>query len=246
MNENQSLAKVESGAVARPAPTVADMLQTVIDRGISGESVAVMEKLVGLYERMEDKRAEQQFAQAFVDLQADIPRVQATKAVPNKDGTIRYKFAPFEELMEQVGPMLREHGFTVSFANRVEGNRIVETCTLQHVGGHKRSNDFAVRIGSGPPGSSEAQADGAAASYAKRFALCDALNIVISHMDQDARIIGGTITAEQAADLRRRVKETGTDESKFLKFAGVYNYEEIPESKYAILDTNLKRKEKTT
>lgn len=246
MNENQSLAKVESGAVSRPAPTVADMLQTVIDRGISGESVAVMEKLVGLYERMEDKRAEQQFAQAFVDLQADIPRVQATKAVPNKDGTIRYKFAPFEELMEQVGPMLREHGFTVSFANRVEGNRIVETCTLQHVGGHKRSNDFAVRIGSGPPGSSEAQADGAAASYAKRFALCDALNIVISHMDQDARIVGGTITAEQAADLRRRVKETGTDESKFLKFAGVYNYEEIPESKYAILDTNLRRKEKTT
>ena len=241
MNE---LTKSEPMPVARPEPTVADMLQTVISGGISAESVGVMEKLVGLYERMEDKKAEKAFAAAFVSLQADIPKVQACQAVPNNDGTVRYKFAPFEKLMDQIGPLLQRHGFTVSFSNRYDGARLVQTCTLQHVGGHKRSNDFAVRIGSGPPKATECQADGAAATYAKRFALCDCLNIVVAHMDNDARAEGGPITAEQAASLRERVKATGTDEARFLKFAGnVYNYEEIPAGKYGILDENLRKKE---
>ena len=243
---SKELAKVEPMPVARPAPSVGDMLQQVIERGITAESVGVMEKLVGLYERMEEKNSEKAFAAAFVELQADIPKVQACQAVPNNDGTVRYKFAPFEKLMDQIGPLLQKHGFTVSFSNRYDGARLVQTCTLQHVGGHKRSNDFAVRIGSGPPKATECQADGAAATYAKRFALCDCLNIVVAHMDNDARAEGGPITAEQAASLRARVRITNTDEARFLKFAGVYNYEEIPAGKYAVLDENLRKKEKTT
>lgn len=222
-----------------------DMLQAVISKGVTQENVAAIEKLVGLYERMEDKSAEKQFAVAFVDLQSEMKAVKAVKPVPNRDGSIRYKFAPYEELMEQVSPLLKKHGFTVTFSTDYKENRLIKTCTLQHVGGHKRDNSFAVRIGSGPPGATETQADGAAATYAKRGALADCLNIVIEH-DDDARAEGGSITADQAKELQRRVRETGTDEARFLKYAGSDKFENIPAAKFSLLDENLRKKEKTT
>lgn len=242
--ENTTKLVTQELAMAKPVPSVAEMLQAVIEKGVTSESVGALEKLVGLYERMEEKKAERAFAAAFVALQAEMPNVQATKAVPNSDGSCRYRFAPFESLMEQVGPMLQKHGFTVSFSSRFEEARIISTCTLQHVEGHKRSNDFAVRIGKGPPGSSESQGDGAAATYAKRFALVEALNIVVSHLDNDARLLGGTITKEQAEELARRVAETNSNREAFLKFADADSFFTIAAIKYDILDSFLAKKEK--
>ena len=75
-----------------------------------------MGEIVKLYERMEDKKAEREFAQAFVALQAEMPAVKALRAVPNRDGSTRYNFAPYEEIMDQIAPMLKRHGFTVTFS----------------------------------------------------------------------------------------------------------------------------------
>jgi hypothetical protein len=220
------------------------MLQAVVAKGVSAENVAAVEAIVKLYERMEERSSEKEFAQAFVQLQGEMPKVQATKPVPNKDGSVRFRFAPFEDLMAQVGPILQRHGFTVSFSSRVDGNRIISTCTLQHHGGHKRSNDFAVRIGSGPPAASEAQSDGAAATYAKRFALTESLNIVVAHLDSDARLEGGMITSDQAEELARRVAETNSNRAAFLKLAGAKDFTSIAVAKYDILDEMLASKER--
>jgi hypothetical protein len=80
-------------------------------------------------------------------------------------------------------------------------------------------------------------------SYAKRGALCDALNISIDHNDDDARLIGDSIDEATAVDLERRVKECGANEEAFLKYAKADNYESIPVSAYERLDAMLKRKE---
>lgn len=237
MNEQNQLAVQE--------PSVATMMQTFIERGVTAENVAAMKELVGLQERMNAKQAEREFAAAFVQLQSEMPKVTATKPVPGKDGSIRYHYAPFEEIMKQVQPLLTRHGFTVTFDTRfIDGGRCVSVCTLMHTGGHSRSNEFAARVGHGPPHASEAQADGAAQTYSKRFALCNALNIVVSGMDDDARAEGGFITKEQADDLRRRVKETDSDERRFLSYAQAESYEEIRDSRFAALDGFLAKKEK--
>lgn len=239
----QTVAAPETGPLMiRPQPTVAEMLQAVVQKGVTAENVAAVEQIVKLYERMEDKKAEKEFAAAFVRLQAEMRSVKATKAVPNKDGSIRYTFAPFEEIMAEVGPKLEAHGFTVSFSTEFDEKRLVKSCTLRHIGGHSQTNKFAVRVGSGPPSASEAQADGAASTYAKRFALCDALNILIEK-DSDARAEGGNITAEQVEELSRRVQETNSDRAAFLKFAGAKTFAEIRAAKYDVLDQYLTRKE---
>jgi ERF superfamily len=224
-------------------PSVAMMLQKVIDKGITKDNVAALESLVGLYDRMQAKDAERKFNEAFAKLQSELSSVNATRQVPNKDGTPRYRFAPYEDIMAEAKPVLIANGFAVSFTSRfMEGGRMVSICTLRHVGGFSQSNEFAVRIGGGPPGATETQADGAAKTYAKRGALCDALNIVVEH-DDDARMIGQAIGSALAGDLAARVEEVGADREAFLKFAGAKTFEEISDERWPVLDELLRRKE---
>lgn len=229
-------------APANPNPYM--ILQAAMQRGITSENVAVVEKLTELCWKTDDRNAEKAFARAFVQVQKEIPRIKATKIIPDRNGAMRSSFAPFEEIDEQVRPLCLKHGFTYSFSEgEAQQGRITKICTLQHDEGHKRSNPFTVRIGQGPPGCSESQADGAAHSYAKRGALCDALNIVVTGIDNDARNEGAPITAEQADELERRVSATNTDKAAFLKYAGAATYAQIMSTKYAILDGFLQKKE---
>lgn len=239
MSKDKQLATIE-------APSPAVMMQTIIEKGITAENVSAFEGLLKLQERMEDRQSEKEFAAAFVELQSSMGKVEARKAVPGSGNTIRYYYAPFEDIMAQVKPLLQANGFAVSFDSKRDEGMITEICTLMHRGGHSRSNNFAVRIGKGPPSATESQADGSASTYAKRYALCNALNIVIGGMDDDARTIGESITEAQAIELRDRVANCHADEAAFLKFAGAANYESIPATKFDALDSMLRQKEVRT
>lgn len=203
-----------------------------------------------LYERNEKRESEKSFARALTELQGETIRVQATKAVDVKNGVPRYTFAPYEEIMQMVQPMLTRHGFSITFDTKVDAERLTSVCTLTHKAGHSRSNQFSVRF-SKPPGCSDAQGDMSTKSYAKRGALCDALNIVVDH-DDDARMIGKPIGGALALELQERVQKTQSDEIAFLKFAGVtirddgptiFDYEQISDERYESLDEILRRKE---
>jgi hypothetical protein len=92
-----------------------------------------------------------------------------------------------------------------------------------------------VRCGSGPSGTTEAQADSAATTTAKRLALCDVCGIVVRKRD-DARFDGEIITAIEAADLQRRIMEVSggnQDQVKrWLKFAGATTWDTIRRARY--------------
>lgn len=223
-------------------PSVALMLQQVIAGGITSENVGTLEKMVGLYERMQEKDAERQFTVAFNQIMKDIPSIHATKAVPNKDGTVRYRYAPLDEIDKQLRPLAIGHGLTYSFAEGLSDNgKVCKICTVQHIAGHKRSNQFTVRT-SAPPAANDSQADGSTHSYAKRGALCDAFGIIIEH-DDDARTQSEPITERQAIELRQRVRELEVDQTAFLKFAGAADFDQITSDRYDRLCELLDRKE---
>jgi hypothetical protein len=248
---NESLAKIESQPVALrddPLSQVGMMLQTTLDKGITTENTEALGKMLELFQKMQDKKAEQDFNAAFNALQAEMPNITAKKPVQGgKAGEqkyVKYAYAPYEDIMDQVRPLLIKHGFTISFSQKYDGPRIIQICTLRHTSGHSSQNEFAVRIGGGPPGATESQSDGSASTYAKRFALCNCLNIIIEQ-DDDRRNEGAFITAAQAASLKKRVLETGSDMVKFLKFAGAKEFEEIGSVRYAELDAELRKREST-
>lgn len=234
------LAKFEhGGAMERQsnsqALSIEQVFQAVIDKQISPENVAVMRELLAM-------SAERKFAEAFSALQADLPTIVATSIIPN-----RGKYERFEDVMRQIGPALTKHGFSVSFSNDFKENRILETCHLTHIGGHTRSNSFAVRVGKGD---SDTQADCKAATTAKRNALCNALNIVIRQdvldEEHDATIEGDPnafVTPEIADEIERRVKLTNSNVPAFLQFAGAKKFAEIPANRYAEIDAMLRIKE---
>lgn len=246
MDDGNGLLKPDGEARAiqplNPTNPIAAVLNSVVEKGITTENAATMRELFDLYERMENRGAKQAFAAAMAALQAELPRVTANRFIPDSSGGVRSRFADYGAIMEAIEPFLTKHGFSVSFTIKYDGPRLIAVCRMRHIGGHEEANEFGVRIGSGPPKASEAQADGAARSYARRGALCDALNIVVDH-DDDARTRGSPISAELAANLRERVRAIGADEEKLMRFAGVESYEDIPRSRYDEINDMLKQKE---
>ena len=237
---SNALAKVEPSDLSI-APREQNLnLGAIAEKILSGELTPEKLTMIKDLVAMDSQR---KFTAAFADLQRDMPKIQANKAVPNRDGSVRYTYAPFEEIMDQLAPLLAKHGFSVSFTVKYEPPRMIAVCRVMHAGGHVENFEFAARVGSGPPAASEAQADGAASTYAKRYALCQAFNIVIRGMDNDARAEGAKITPEQAMDLEQRVKDTKSDVKAFLKVAGAQSFDEIREDKYEMLHGLLLKKE---
>ena len=244
--ENAELALQGESRVAAAQPTPLALMQQVIAAGITPESVGVMERLVALDREMKKDAAAVEFAGAFARLQASLKTFQPTKAVPDKHGNVRYTYLPYDEIMRQVQPLAEREGLSISFSTDFAEARIIQTCTIQHVSGHSKDYKAFVRAGAGPYGATETQADGAAMTYAKRYALCNALNIVVERdtdgVPQDAKNEGTPITFEQQETLRELVKETKSDEAAFLRFAGAEIYAEIGSGRYASLFAALQKK----
>lgn len=238
--------ELELAQPVREQPSVALMLQSVVEKGITADNVGALEKLVGLYERMQQKDAEKAFAEAFVRLQQEIPTIPGCRpGSATKDGKTKFHYANFEDIDAIVRPICLRNGFTYAFRESgVENGRITTTMTLQHSGGHYREIPCSVRVGAGPSGSSESQADMSAHAYARRGALEAGLALRIVGMREDAGVAIGVITPEQADELSRRVALVNANREAFLRFAGAAKFSEIPASNYDILDRFLTNKEK--
>lgn len=235
-------------AVRQESSTV-QMMQQILAGPDVKDKVDAFAKLCDLRVQEEKRDAEKEFNRAFVELQQEIPTIKAMKPVPDKYGNVKFMVADFNDIDDQARPICLKHGFTYSFSEGpfLQG-KVTKVCTLFHVAGHSRSNSYSVRIGSGPPGCSEMQADGSAHSYSKRGALCDCLNIRIDRaLSNDVKDEGGFVSAEQADELERRVGETLSNREAFLKFAGAdvtvkFPYRTIPAHRYDACDQMLRKK----
>lgn len=247
MTSDSNLMTQELATIPNQSPSALSLIEGVLKSEMTSDTVSVVERLVALKEREDKANAERAFARAFVQLQTETPKIQAQKIVPgNTEGSVRYKFAPYEDIMRAVRPLLSAHGFAITYDQSIADKSVTVTCTLMHTEGHSRSNTFTCRIGAGPPKASEAQGDGAATTYAKRFALCAALGITIEQDDSDGRDEGDgtTITREQAADLRLRCEETTTDMQKFCAWLGVTSFDDIKAKDWQRADAKLKERAK--
>jgi hypothetical protein len=253
MSNNLSVIKSEAGAVARPseAPSVAEILRAVVEKGVTTESVGVVEKVVALYERMEDKKAEREYVAALSALQAECQNVIATKDV---DGKFRY--APFLDIWNAVRPAVERNHFTLQWSQEHQGDKIKVTLTLQHLSGHKRDFTYAMRLGTNAPGTpAGAQApvlDSQAESRAKRRLLMDALNVVCDCVTPAEDVGDGTMANQQESDaLFKRLVVLEPDDEKrkaserrFLALAGVESWAKIPKIILPIMERLMSEKER--
>jgi hypothetical protein len=163
---------------------------------------AKMHSLLDFQERLKKAEAKEDFDEAFVALQAELPSIRRDRKIEvrakdskgERTGKLLQStpYATFENIMAAVQPLLTKHGFGLSFETKpmdpiIVGESVMERILVKGIlsrRGHERTSEFAVRPDNS--GSKNAtQAQGSGQSYGKRYCAIALLNIV-SHAPEDA------------------------------------------------------------
>lgn len=234
---------VKHEPTALPATvTPMDLIQRATD---SGMDVASLERLMDLQERYETNEARKAYFAAIAQFQDN-----CTGIGRRKKGA-KANYASLDDIQTVITPHLSRCGLTISFDTDQEGDSIKVTCKVSHVKGHSESVRLTLPIPDMKMGSykpNESQRMGAAMSYARRYALVNALNLRIMDEDSDAEYEGvkahETVTPQQAAAIQEYIDEIGASFQKtaFFAWVKVDTVSEIPERQYADVIRMLKSK----
>lgn len=194
------------------------LLQSAIERGLDVDKLG---KLMDLAERWEANRAAAAYGVALAKFQSLCPPIKKKRkaSIPNKAGGDgwSYQFADFEDVMRTVGPLMQACELSVTFSSDTTGNQLKVTCNVRH-GSHVQPTTLTVPIPQMLV--NDTQKFGAALSYAKRYSLAAALNLVFTGEDNDAAGLLETISRDEADELERLLAEKGADRTRFLKYLG--------------------------
>lgn len=214
----------------------------MIETAISNKAdPAVLERLVALKERLDKSKAEEEFGRAIAAFQAKCPKVEKTRMAQiegRSGGKWGYKYASYEDVDAVVRPIMSEFGISASFTTSPDGSGIKTSCRIR-VGTHYEDHNMTVPIPQGVM--NDVQKFGAAVSYAKRYVLCAALNIVVGDEDDDAASAVETIHPDQIEVINDLIEKaaprwnaTASQTLKrFLAWAGVESLDRLPVNKFA-------------
>lgn len=175
-----------------------------------------MERLMAMHERMQSRNAETEFNAAMARMQIELPSIAERG---KGHGAIRY--ATLEDINDVVKPIMKEHGFAISFRVDHEPQQIRVTGVLMHQAGHREQTTMALPIDTS--GSKNAvQAVGSSVSYGKRYVMSALLNITTRGEDDDgyAAAPADTVTDAQAKTLQSLMDRCS--EKTQEGFAGMY------------------------
>lgn len=195
--------------------SVEALIQQGIERGLT---VDTMERLLAMRKEVKAEQAKEAFVQALTDFQSEVPTIQKTKKVMNKDGrTVRYSFAPLDSIVEQIRIPLKKYGLSYRWETKNTSDLVTAICTITHVFGHSESSSFEVPID--PEGfMTKPQKYASALTFAKRYSLTNSLGISTGDEDTDATDVGKERDAlnpkAKIMFLLRTLKEDTVDKDK--------------------------------
>ena len=200
---NDTVEKFELTAPVETLPVATDpmqMLGAALDRGMS---VADLGPLMDLVERDQANKARTAFMGAMADFQAACPTIKKTKRAD------RYVYAPLDQVLRTIRPHLESNGLSVRFDTEMTGNSVITAiCTVSHRDGHSEVSRFAAPVDS-EMRVNDTQKVGSANSYARRYALMNALNLVASNEDDDGFTADmPPVTPERQAEIDAREPQT--------------------------------------
>lgn len=153
-------------------------------------------------------------AEAFAGFQGEVKNPLKSQEVDT--GKYRYSFAPLDEILAAVRPLLAKRGLSVlqELSTDQDGNIGCGTLIMHESGEWIAFSPFFV------PGGADAPAHGSAASYARRYSLLAALSLSAGH-DEDAAPPTTTRSAKTRSAPRRtsRGGEVMVTERQMAKIA---------------------------
>lgn len=206
-------------AVERRESTPMTLIEVAVEANADPDR---LEKLMALQERWEANKAAERFADSLAAFQAECPQVHKSKAA-NFGGKQAYTFASIDDIMRTIQPLLVKHSLAVTFSANVADGMCHVECRVR-CGRHVEVTNTTLPVPSDMR-VNDTQKMGAALSYAKRYALCAALNIVVTDEDTDAGGLDVDITKEQAATINGLIKKLGKEVNigRFLAYVNADN-----------------------
>jgi ERF superfamily len=153
--------------------------------------------------------------EALLAFQAAAPKLlkQSQAVVKSQKGSYSYKYVDLADIMEQVGPLLAQHGLTWStFPCRDERG----DPALRYVLTHASTGDCMTETMPLMIAQATAQGLGSAITYARRYSLCAVLNLVADE-DDDGQAATGSGRTPSAAG--RQEAAVASLEQRRLLFA---------------------------
>jgi len=171
---------------------VAGFIQQAIEKGLPVET---MEKLFALREKVKQEQAREAFVFAMAKFQKAVPVIEKSKKVLNKDGSLRYQYAPLDVIVQQIKKPLADNGLSYSWTVENREGFIKATAKVTHSFGHSESSTFEIPIDK--EGYMTApQKYASALTFAKRYAFCNVLGISTADEDTDATDVNKEKTAK--------------------------------------------------
>lgn len=237
----------QNGQVPMPSDVAAFI--SVIERASANPEFDAnkLEKLLTMYERIMARNAEMAFNAAFADMQSEMPVIQENGAIVIREA-VQSRYAKFEDINDTVKPILKSHGFAVTFKTKTVEEGITVTAILMHKDGHREETEMTLHADTS--GNKNAvQGVGSSVSYAKRYGLIALLNITTRGEDDDGQAGGArVITEDQQATLQALIDEVKQSKDGFFKYVSskarrqVKTLSEVPAALYPDLVKGLEKK----
>ena len=214
----------QTNVATHPASDTTSLLQ-VITRAASDPNVDIdkMERLMAMHERMVERDAQRAFTEAMTAAQAAMPAI--VRDAENKQTSSRY--AKLETISDAIDPIIREHGFTISygtFVSTLPGHYGVKA-KVSHAAGHSETYDADVPADTvGPKGNQNktpTHGFGSTMSYGRRYLKVMIFDVRMKGEDKDGNKPNDTLTEEQGEELKVLIDKAvaarpGTDHAEWL------------------------------
>lgn len=221
----------------RSSTASSDPMMALIERLSVAPDVEVnnLDRLLAHQDQVFRDKARAAFGAAFTSLQLTLPIVAEKGEIRDRRGDLQRTYALWEDINEEIKPVLSEHGFALWFRVENDHARVAITGVLGHLGGHHIESTLSLPVDL--TGSKNAvQAIGSSTSYGKRYVACALLNITSRGGDDDALTTLATvecISAGQVEDIRLLLRQGGHGEGPLLTYLGLDNLADLSVDRFA-------------
>jgi len=218
------------------------IIQQVVNSPLDLQKVEVLERLLAMQERVQAQTRKQLFVEAMGRLQAKLPQIVKARPQLNKDGSLRNKYVPIEDIDVVLRPLCDEEGFSISCdTQNGNANQIILTCSVAHAAGHIESRSLPL-----PIDNSQFRTGGqnvaSTITTGRRLLLKLHFNLIERDEDKDfADIV--FINDGQAKDIGTLIQDTKSDFARFLKHFQISKLEELRALQYPEAMQMLRKKQ---
>lgn len=244
-NEVAVVEKNEVATVGEISPLA--LMTMAMDKNLDLDRI---ERLLKFQVEAEDRQAQKKYTKAIVKFKQEKIVISKDRAVgyKNKDGTFTgYKHASLGHVATIIGAGLAKYGVSADWDIEQNAGNITVTCTVTHSRGGSKSVTMTA-----PPDNTgkknTIQQTSSTVTYLQRYTLLAVTGIATSDCDDDGAGYSKpvkTITEKQCSTIVDLLTATESDVTIFLKWVGVEQIEDIPESRYNNTVGTLERKLET-